>query len=63
MREEGRGHQDRLEQSLKMEFTLISTNHIDLLEGLYHSISELAFGISRDRISHGSVSLESNSYI
>lgn len=53
--EEGRSHQDDLEQSLKMEFTLISPNHIDFQEGLYNSSLEAAFGISRDHISHGSI--------
>lgn len=63
MREEGRGHQDHLEQSLKMAFTLISTNHVDLQEGLYNSNSKAAFEMSRDRISHKSICLGSISYI
>lgn len=63
MREEGRSHQDHLEQHVKMEFTLISLNHIGLQEGLYNSSSEAAFGMPRDHISHGSICLESNSHI
>lgn len=63
MREEGRGHQDHLEQSLKTAFTLISTNHIDLQEGLYNSSLKAAFEMSRDSISHGRICLGSISYI
>lgn len=54
-RDEGRGHQDHLEQSLKIAFTLISTNHIDLQEGLYNSSSKAAFVMSRDLLMEASV--------